>query len=77
VRGKLDNISDINNDCFYNSFDNYWYTDNKDNLINNEDYIFDNMPSDEIEIFSEHIYKITRKDILTSLLGFELLDTIY
>ena len=77
VRDKLDNISDINNDCFYNSFDDYWYVDNKDNLINNEYRIFNDIPEDEIEIFSEHIYKITRKEILTSLLGFELLDTIY
>ena len=36
VRDKLNNISDINNQCFYNEDMDYWYTDKNGNLISNE-----------------------------------------
>jgi hypothetical protein len=74
VRSKLDNIKDINNDCFYAVNIDYWIADNSGNLINNEQH---EILLKEYESGNDYIYKITSKDILTSLLGFELLDTIY
>mgnify|MGYP003655815521 FL=1 len=74
VRAKLDNIEDINNDCFYDENIDYWIADNSGNLINNEQH---EILLKEYESGNDYIYKITPKEILTSLLGFELLDTIY
>jgi len=70
VRDKLDNISDINNQCFYNEDMDYWYTDKNGDLDNNEDNI-----SDDSEF--QAVYKITSQEILSSILGNELYSTIY
>ena len=70
VRDKLDNISDINNQCFYNEDMDYWYTNKNGNLDSNEDNI-----SDDSEF--QAIYKITSQEILSSILGDELYNTIY
>ena len=72
VRDKLDNITDINNRCFYNQFMEYWYTDKNGDLI-----------SDEYSLDIEHegeyndILEIGSQEILKSILGNELYSTIY
>jgi len=72
VRDNLDNISSINNRCFYDEYMNYWHTDKNGDLISNE-YSLDIEDEDK---FSD-IYEITPKDILSSILGDELYSTIY
>tara|TARA_R100000655_G_scaffold69640_2_gene107840 strand:+ start:2440 stop:2802 length:363 start_codon:yes stop_codon:yes gene_type:complete len=71
VRDKLDNIPDINNNSYYDSFDEYWYVDKNDNLINDEW----SLDLDEWQI--EHTYEIQPEEILKTILGYELYDTIY
>ena len=72
VRDKLNDISDINNQCFYNEDMDYWYTDKNGDLIvdeDQEDILNDSKLS--------QIYKITPQEILSSILGNELYNTIY
>ena len=71
VRETLDSIIDINNNCYYDTFDEYWYVDKNDNLINDEW----SLDLEDWQI--EHTYEIQPADILKSLLGGELYDTIY
>tara|TARA_R110002110_G_scaffold411807_1_gene636713 strand:- start:224 stop:589 length:366 start_codon:yes stop_codon:yes gene_type:complete len=72
VRDKLNDISDINNQCFYNEDMDYWYTNKNGDLIvdeDQEDILNDSKLS--------QIYKITPQEILSSILGNELYNTIY
>jgi len=70
VRDKLDNIQDINNQCFYDKDIGYWFKDKNGNLDSNVDNILDDFELDQV-------YRITSKEILSSILGDELYDTIY
>jgi phage terminase Nu1 subunit (DNA packaging protein) len=72
VREILDSIPDINNKSYYNNFMEYWYVDKNDNLISNE-WSLDIQESDKYE----DIYEIQPEDILKTILGGELYDTIY
>jgi len=72
VRDKLDNITDINNRCFYDQFMEYWYTDKNGNLISNECSL-DIKDEDKYN----DILEIRSTEILSSILGDELYSTIY
>ncbi len=72
VRDKLDNITDINNRCFYNQFMEYWYTDKNGDLISDE-YSLDIEDEDKYN----DILEIGSQDILKTILGDELYSTIY
>jgi hypothetical protein len=72
VQDKLNDISDINNQCFYNEDMDYWYTDENGDLIVDEDQE-DILNDSELS----QIYKITPTEILSSILGNELYSTIY
>ena len=72
VRDKLNDISDINNQCFYNEDMDYWYTDKNGDLVVNEDQE-DILNDAELS----QIYQITSQEILSSILGNELYSTIY
>lgn len=71
VRNTLDSIIDINNNCYYDNFNQYWYVDKNNNLINDEDSL------DLEEWQKEETYEIQPADILKTILGSELYDTIY
>jgi len=71
VRDTLDSIIDINNNCYYDNFNQYWYVDKNDNLINDEDSL------DLEDWQKEETYEIQPADILKTILGSELYDTIY
>jgi len=71
VRDTLDSIPDINNNSYYDNFMEYWYVDKNDNLISNE------WSLDLEDWEREEVYEICPKDILKSLLGSELYETIY
>ena len=71
VRDTLDSIPDINNNSYYDSFMEYWYVDKNNNLISNE------WSLDLEDWEREEVYEICPKDILKSLLGSELYETIY
>ena len=72
VRDKLDNITDINNRCFYDQFMEYWYTDKNGDLISNECSL-----DIEDEDKYNDILEIRSPEILSSILGDELYSTIY
>jgi hypothetical protein len=72
VRDTLDSIPDINNNSYYDSFMEYWYVDKNNNLISNE-WLLDIQDSDKYN----DLYEIRSEDILKSLLGSELYETIY
>ena len=72
VRDKLDNITDINNRCFYDEYMEYWYTDKNGDLISDE-YSLDIEDEDKYN----DILEIGSHDILKSILGNELYSTIY
>ena len=72
VRDKLDNIPDINNRCFYDEYMKYWYTDRNGSLISDE-WSLDIEDEDKYN----DILEIRVQDILSSILGDELYDTIY
>ena len=72
VRDKLDNISEVNNRCFYDVFMEYWYTDKNGDLTSNE-YALDIKDEDKFN----DILEIESQEILKSILGNELYSTIY
>jgi phage terminase Nu1 subunit (DNA packaging protein) len=71
VRGVLDSIPEINNNCYYDNFNQYWYVDKNNNLINDE------WSLDLEDWEREETYEIRPEDILKCLLGGELYNTIY
>ena len=72
VRDKLDDIPDINNQCFYDECMEYWYTDRNGDLISNEC----SLDIEDEDKYSD-ILEIKSTEILSSILGNELYSTIY
>ena len=71
VRDTLDSIPEINNKSYYDNFNDYWYVDKNANLINDE-WLLD------LEDWQrDHTYEIRPEDILKTILGGELYETIY